>query len=453
MSEERRNRAGVGARVTCSNCGNQFQAPVEAVLDRGADPSVVSRVINKTVNVAICPQCGAVGQMDLPFLYHDPEKELALVYMPMSAGRSDAERQQAIGSLTQTVMNQLPAEERRGYLLQPDVFLTMDNLAERVMEAEGITKEMIEDQRTKAELIQEMLRVESDEELEALIEENVDIVDEAFLQLVDMSLEMALSAGAEEDVERIEIVLDELIERTPAGQTIARRREQVKAFQENPTRENLLDLLIDAPDEETREVLVAMGRSVMDYRFFQTLTSRIESSEDEAKQGELTELRREILDIRDELDDQVRELYERRSDLLRDILLSDDPKALMQRRARELDRAFLSVLTMNIDQAEEAGDLEAFESLQEVLRITMEITEEAMPPNLRLFFRLMEAEDEEEMEAILEKNRELVDETFVTLLEQLQANEELAEEANIEAGERLSWLLDKARAMAVVAEE
>ena len=46
------------ARVTCPNCNNQFQAPVEQVLDVRADPSAKSRVFNGLVNVASCPHCG-----------------------------------------------------------------------------------------------------------------------------------------------------------------------------------------------------------------------------------------------------------------------------------------------------------------------------------------------------------------------------------------------------------
>ena len=75
------------ARITCPSCQNQFQAPVEQVLDVSNDPSARMRVLNGLVNVAGCPHCGMRVALSLPFLYHDPEKELALVYMPMEAGR------------------------------------------------------------------------------------------------------------------------------------------------------------------------------------------------------------------------------------------------------------------------------------------------------------------------------------------------------------------------------
>ncbi|MBE9508382.1 MAG: CpXC domain-containing protein, partial [Chloroflexi bacterium] len=136
--------------MTCPNCRNQFQAPVEQILDVKADPGAKMRVLNGLVNMAVCPHCKMGGPLGLPFLYHDPDKELAFIYMPMEAGRDDLERQQAIGKLTSTVMNDLPPEERKAYLLQPEIFLTLENLANKILEADGVTPEMIEAQKAKA---------------------------------------------------------------------------------------------------------------------------------------------------------------------------------------------------------------------------------------------------------------------------------------------------------------
>ncbi|MCK4470392.1 MAG: CpXC domain-containing protein, partial [Anaerolineae bacterium] len=155
------------ARVTCPGCRNPFDTPVEQILDVRDDPSGKIRVLNGLVNVAACPHCGVRGALNLPFLYHDPDNELALLYMPLEAGRSDLERQQAIGKLTSTVMDSLPPEERKMYLLQPQIFLTLENLANKILEADGVTPEMIEQQRARVELLQRMLDSTSDEVLEA----------------------------------------------------------------------------------------------------------------------------------------------------------------------------------------------------------------------------------------------------------------------------------------------
>ena len=157
------------ARTTCPNCQNQVQTPAEQILDVRKDPNAKMRVLNNLVNVTVCPHCGMRGALNMPFLYHDPDQELALVYMPMEVGRDNMEQQQLIGNLTSAVMNDLPPEERKAYLLQPQMFLTMENLSNKILEADGITPEMIAEQKAKAELLQRMLDASSDEVLEAMI--------------------------------------------------------------------------------------------------------------------------------------------------------------------------------------------------------------------------------------------------------------------------------------------
>ena len=90
----------VVARVTCPSCNNQYQSPMEQILDVREDPNAKMRVLNGVVNVAKCPHCGVRGTLSIPFLYHDPDKELALVYVPMGAGLDNLERQRIIGQYT-----------------------------------------------------------------------------------------------------------------------------------------------------------------------------------------------------------------------------------------------------------------------------------------------------------------------------------------------------------------
>jgi hypothetical protein len=237
------------ARVTCPNCHNLFQTPVEQILDVRADPGAKMRLFNGLVNVAVCPHCKTGGALNLPFLYHDPDKELALIYMPMEAGRSDLERQQAIGQFTSAVMDSLPPEERKMYLLQPQIFLTLENLTNKVLEADGVTPEMIEEQKARTELLRRLLDATSDEVLEAMIEENDASIDADFLRVVAMNLEMAQATGRAAAVQRLMALRDTLLELSSAGQAAQARGEMLEALQAQPIGEKLLDLLIQAPDE------------------------------------------------------------------------------------------------------------------------------------------------------------------------------------------------------------
>ena len=157
------------ATVPCPRCQGQFQAQVETVIDVKADPSAKGRMMNGAVNLATCPQCGNRVMLQLPFIYHDAEKELALIYAPMSAGQDEAARQKAIGQLTKGVMDNLPPADRKGYLLQPQEFLTLENLVKKVLEAEGITDEVIAEQQEKLELLQRLVDTEDDKALSRLV--------------------------------------------------------------------------------------------------------------------------------------------------------------------------------------------------------------------------------------------------------------------------------------------
>ncbi|HEY68565.1 MAG: hypothetical protein DRI79_01405 [Chloroflexi bacterium] len=431
------------AHVTCPNCRNPFQTPVEQILDVRADPSAKMRVLNGLVNMAVCPHCGMRGALRIPFLYHDPDKELALVYMPVEAGRNDLERQQAIGKFTSTVMNSLPPEERKAYLLQPQVFLTLENLTNKILEADGVTPEMIEEQKARVELLQRMLDATSDEALEAIIRENDASIDADFFRLLTMNVEIAQATGRATDVQRFLALRDKLLELSSEGQAARARREMLEALRAEPTRDKLLDLLIQASDERTRELLVTFGRPLIDYPFFQALTARIEAAPDAAERERLKALRKEILAIRDRLDEATRALYEARAALLRDLMLSDDPERLARRRFLELDDAFFNVLAANLEEARTAGDEQTVQALQSVWNMILRLTEEAIPPELRLFNRLMAAEDEAEIEKLLEANRDLVTDRLVRFMEETEAN--LREEGALESADHLALVMEKAK--------
>jgi len=431
------------ARVTCPNCRNPFQSPVEQLLDVRADPGAKMRVLNGLVNVATCPHCGMRGVLSLPFFYHDADKELALVYMPMEVGRDDFERQQAIGKLTSAVMDSLPSEERKGYLLQPQIFLTLENLANKILEADGVTPEMIKEQKARVELLQRMLDIASDEALEVMIKENDASIDASFFRLLGLNLEMAQAAGRAADVQQILALQNRLLELSSEGQVVKARSEMLEALRAQPTRETLLDLLIRAPDESTRGLLVTFGRPLLDYLFFQSLTSRIESAPDKGEQERLLALREEVLTIRDRLNEEARALYEARAGLLRDLLLSDDPETLARRRSLELDEAFFNVLATNLEKARAAGDEQAIRSLQSIWDLILRLTEEVIPPELRLVNRLVAAESDAEVERLLQENRDLVTESLVQFMEDVEAS--MREKGALEAAERLASVLEKVR--------
>lgn len=299
------------ARVSCPVCRTEFQTYIEQILDARVDPGVKNRVLGGAVNVAVCPRCGNGGALNLPFIYHDPEHEIAMLYLPMEAGRTEMERQRFAGTLTQQLMNTLAPEERKGYLFQPETFITMESLVRRALEIEGVTEEEMQRSQNQRALISRLLEAEP-ESWDALLAEEAGLVDESFFGLLQYLLQMTGAASeSEEDaadpaslpqeIQRFRQLYQHLIETHPIGQRLLARTEIVRGFADSPSAETLLEALVTATDDETVDVLVQMGLPLMDYGFFQALLRRVEMAETSDEQARLKALRRRVLDARETL--------------------------------------------------------------------------------------------------------------------------------------------------------
>jgi len=262
---------------------------------------------------------------------------------------------------------------------------------------------------------------------------------------LNVNMEMTLASGREDSMQRLLALRNKLLELSTEGRKARARGDTLEALRAEPTHEKLVELLAQAPDEPTREMLVIYGRPLLDYVFFQALTSRIEATADGEERERLTALRTEVLAVRDRLDQETRALYEQRAGLLRDLLLTEDPEKLARRRAPELDQAFFNLVTANLRDARAAGDEETVKSLQAIASLVLRLMEESLPPEVRLLNRLMVAEGDAEIEKLLQDNRPLVTEYLLRAIEDAQAN--VREESASQAAERLAVILNKVRGM------
>jgi len=440
----------VMARITCPNCKQPFSAPLEQILDVEVDPSAKARLLSGQVNLVVCPHCGMSGAINVPFLYHDPSKELAFVLMPMESGRTDLERQQVIGALSRAVMNQLPPEQRKGYLLNPKVFFSYDSLVKAVLEADGITDEMLEAQKARVDLLRRFMDASTEEERIALIEENRALLDEDFFKILTANLLELEAVGLGEVVQRLLEVRQLLFERTDIGRRLAARAEAMEALSQQPTREKLLDLLMEQEDPQTRETLITFAQPLVDYFFFQMITQRIESTEDEAERRRLEEIRQHVMEVRQKLQEQARQVVASKVALLQDLLATEKPELLARRRMADLDELFFSVLGAEIERAQREGNEEAVSRLQAIWRLTMDLLRQQVPPEISLLTAVLEAKDEEEMRQILDSNRRLLSEPFLRVLEQVE--QQLRDGGEEAAAKRAALARDIVRSMVGLAE-
>lgn len=438
--------------VTCPNCQNQFVTPVLTIIDTAQNPDAKSLFLSGQVNVAICPQCGQGGMLSTPIVYHDPKNELFFTFVPTELGLADQDQQRLVGELTNRVISSLPAEERKGYLLRPRSFLRLEAMIEAILEADGITPEMLEAQRAKSALLDRLIRATDDETRRIIAQENDEQIDYEFFQLLTLNMELAQSQGQAEVARQLAALRQNLLQWTTEGKEVASREAAIRELGTGITREELLEKLIDAAraGEKTKvETMVAVARPAIDYSFYQQLATRIEAAEKAQEPDEvamLRELREDLLDLTAQIDAEIQEATEEAAELLQQIADSQDPRQAVLDHLDQIDDLFMSVLSANIQAAEQAGNAQAVERLQEIGNVVLTLIQESQPPELRLINDLLNAEYPEGTQALLEENRDLITPEFVELLS--LAGEQLTENNRQETAQRLAQIQSQAAAMA-----
>ncbi len=407
--------------------------PLQAqIIDVGREPALKAALLS-----------GQLTNLTAPFLYHDPAKQLALVLMPMEMGLNELEQQRIIGQLTQSVMRTLPSDAPRAYLLQPRIFFSFQSLVEAILEKDGITPEMLRAQQEKADLIRSLAQSPDEATARARARENDDKVDAILFDILAASIEASVGAGREQSAKALLALQKILLEETTYGKRVSARLKAVEALQKSPNRETLLEQLIAAPDAETRELLVTTGRQLLDYAFFQMLSSRIDAAEDTAERERLIALRKEVQDIRDKVDATSRAFLEAKARLIEQIALSEDPLQTAREHAAEIDDAFLSVLQMNLEVARRNGDEQTARTLESIQQVAMRVIVEQQPPEIQIINMLLAARYPDETEKLLHEIKSEVDDRLIGLMAQFA--DQLAQQDRTDLAAKMTNIILQAR--------
>ncbi len=432
------------APVLCPVCGMRFSAPIESIVDVGRNPQLKARFLQGQINIAQCPQCGTQGPMTAPLLYHDPAHELALVLMPNELNLHHNDQQKVIGDLSNALINSLPPEQRKAYLLIPRTFFTMQSMVNTVLEAEGITPEMIERQRVKAGLISDFLQAQDEESLRTLVREHDAQLDYEFFQILTASAQAAHADGKADLAQALLGLRAMLAELSSKGRTAVAEVDASLGLGETLTREDLLNRLQAAQsDEEEFEALVAAGRPLLDYAFFQNLTAQIEAATDADSAKQLKTLRTMILDTTAKQDEAARAAMQHAGDLLKAILQASDPQAVARQHLNEIDDAFFVILSANIQRAEAENRQDMVRALQQVADMVVGLMEDQLPPEVRLVNRLLNGVYPDDTRQLLEAQREIVTAEFIAALDQIIT--ELEQAGNSEVANHMRQVREQAR--------
>lgn len=426
--------------VNCPNCKRPVQAEIQQLFDLNQDPSAKQKLLSGAFNLIQCPNCGFRGAAAIPIVYHDPDKQLLLTFVPAELALPANEQERIVGGLINQVMNHLPQEKRKAYLLQPQQTLTMQGLIERVLEADGITKEMLDAQQQRLSLIQRLLLASSIDVQKELLHQEDQLIDEQFFTLLDRLIEVSMAGGDEQSAQKLGELQKTVMEESTFGRELTRQVQEVQAALaslkeagQSLDREKLLEIVIDAPNEERLRALVSFARAGMDYPFFQLLSERIDRARGDGR-ARLVKLRDTLLQYTQEYDQDIAQRVEQTRQKLEQVLSEEDVKQGLAKYSPVIDGIFLSVLNSALEQAETQKDLLRLEKLKQMVEIIEKAS--APPEEVQLLEKLLEAESESEQRQILEENAEKITpellNSIINLVYQLQEgeNKALGEQVN-----------------------
>jgi len=320
--------------INCPNCKKPIQADIIQLFDISAEPAMKQLFLSGGFNFTQCPYCGFQGNLAAPIVYHDADKELLLTFVPPEIGLPRDEQEKAIGMLINQAVNKLPQEKRKAYLFQPQTVLTLQGMVERVLEADGITKEMLQEQQYRLSLIQRLISAKPETQKEIIAQEDKKM-DAEFFGLISRLIETTVAGGDQEGAKRLSELQKNLISLTTFGKLLQEQTQEIEAAVaslkeagKELTREKLVDIVIHAPNDNRLKALVSLIRPGMDYMFFQALSEKIDRARDDGRKR-LLDMRERLLELIAEFDKQVETRAANAKKILNQILEAKNPEVTL----------------------------------------------------------------------------------------------------------------------------
>ena len=432
-------------QINCPSCGTNYPAEVHQVIDIGRNPELKAALLSGQINMAVCPSCGAAGQLSSPMVYHDPEHELFMVYVPQELNLDQVQREKYIGQLTREVIDNTPAEQRRAYMLQPLTMLTMQSFMEKVLETEGITKEMIERQKKQAELLNTLISADPDV-ADYLIKERAGEIDEVFFAMLRQYVETASQMNDNKQLVPLINLQAKLMTETETGRRLEKQQIALHGLNKAAKEAGgltpkilLTHILKNQEDPDLVNALAQVGLQAMTYEFFSGLTNEVDRQQlagnSEAVER-LTAIRSNLLQMQEEVQTQTRQILGEAQKTMEAIMAAPDMQQALKANINKIDDAFMYVLAGETARAEESGQQERLDKLNALRDLLVSEAESQSPPEVRLLNKLVSAESEDERRQLIEENREMLSPDLVAVIDALQEQAESTGQETLK--ERLS---------------
>ena len=432
-------------QIACPRCRQMITANVEQLFDVTQDPQAKQRLLGGISNMARCPHCGYQGRLATPIVYHDNDKELLLTFFPPELSVPLNEQERIIGPLIKQVMDRLPPEKRKAYLLKPTPNLTYESMIQTILGKDGITPEMLKEQQDRVALVERLLQASSADVRSEIIKQNATLFDEQFFGLFSRLAQSAASSGQEPVARAMVDVQKQLLEETEFGRSLKESVGELdaatKTLQEvgqGLTREKLLDIVLESPNDARLRAYATIARGGMDYQFFQLFSEKIDKASGDEK-ARLESIREKLLDFTNEMDKQMEARYKQAQECVESLLAKDDIVQAVRDNLDGFTQDAVDIVNQMLRQASEKNDYTRMGKLQKMVEILREVS---TPPEVGFIEQLLDAPDDMALDKMLEENRDLLNDQFMEALIGLVAQvDQATEQGNPEAkalGEKLS---------------
>lgn len=435
--------------TACPNCGNPIPLQVEQIFDVAVDPTAKRRLLSGQANVLSCGQCRFQTMVATPLAYHDPEKELLLTYVPMELNLPAVEKEKALGSLVRAITNRLAATDRKGYLLRPQEMLTLQGMFERILEADGITPEMLKAQQTKAQAVQDLLKrmlSAAPEQLPELVRANDTLVDYEFFAFLANIADRAQEMGDAKALQKLQDAQEALLAHSTFGQFAQNQNQKMRqvsqeleALGDSLDQAKLLERYVSAPDIETASLYISLAIQLVDYEFFSALTERIDQATG-AERQRLEALREHALELSEEMLSQNQAQAQERVDLLQRLVNADDIPQAVQQALPYVDELFMAILSQNLQNAQKSGAAELSKRLQQVAGAIQQAVKSNLPPEIQFINELLSQSDSSVAQGMVRRRATEFSDELGTVMEQVSAS--LRERGRVEQANQLDQYRD-----------
>lgn len=424
-------------QIACPRCRQMIAANVEQLFDVTQDPQAKQRLLGGVSNMARCPHCGYQGRLATPIVYHDNAKDLLLTFFPPELGLPLNEQEKVIGPLIKQVMDRLPAEKRKGYLLNPVPNLTYESMVQLILGKDGITPEMLKEQQDRVAVVERLLQASSPDVRSEIIKQNINLFDEQFFALFSRLAQSAAQSGQEPVARAMVDLQKQLLEETEFGRGLKESvgeleaaSKELQALGQELTREKLLELVVAAPNDARIRAYTSMVRSGMDYQFFQLLTEKIDKASGEEK-AKLESIRDKVLGFTNEIDKQLEARYKQAQDFVESILAQDDVVQAVQQNLDGFTQDSVEIVNQMLRQASEKNDYTRMGKLQKMVEV---LRQASTPPEVEFIEHLLDAPDDATLDKMLSDNANMLNDQFMEALIGLVAQvDQAAEQGNPEA--------------------